>query len=240
MSMTDDCGNTHTPAMPPDDKILGMSGNKKAPVVHIPGAGNLGMALLLVSLGMLFAASLLSYLVVRLRMHLGPGAHVHLPAGLWISTVILLVSSGTIHWAMAAVRRDQEKPLKWLLAVTFALGVLFLIMQTSNWLSMMTAMHRSFAALHAQADVLLPGGQIIPVDRSLVQHHDLLVLFYVFTILHGLHVLGGLIPLGVVTLRAFGGRYSRNYHPGVRYSVMYWHFLDIVWLLIFAVLELTF
>ncbi len=236
--MTDE--QAHTPAPPPDDKVLGLLGNKKAPAMHIPGAGNLGIALLIVALGMLFAASLVSYLVVRYHMHLGPGAEIHLPPGLWVSTAILLISSGTIHWALAAVRRDQEKMLRLALAVTFALGIAFLIMQTANWLDLAAAMHRSLAAIHAQADVLLPGGAIIPADRSLVQHHDLLVLFYVFTILHGLHVLGGLIPLAVVTLRAFSGRYSRNYHPGVRYSVMYWHFLDIVWLLIFAVLELTF
>ncbi len=234
--MTEDYAEVHSS----DDDAVGMSGHPKQPVVHIAGAGTMGMALLLVALGILFIATLVSYLVIRYHMHLGVGAKIHLPPGLWVSTAILLISSGTIHWALAAVRRDQEKSLKLALSVTFALSIAFLLMQTANWLDMAAAMHRSFAAIHAQADVLLPGGKIIPADRVMVQHHDLLVLFYVFTILHGLHVLGGLIPLGVVTLRAFGGRYSRNYHPGVRYSVMYWHFLDIVWLLIFAVLELTF
>ena len=51
-------------------------------------------------------------------------------------------------------------------------------------------------------------------------------------------MLGGLVVLAVVTCKAFRGEYSSVYHPGVRYSVMYWHFLDVVWLILFAVLLL--
>ena len=49
-------------------------------------------------------------------------------------------------------------------------------------------------------------------------------------------VLGGLIPLSLVTFRAARGRYSRNFHPGIRYVTFYWHFLDIIWLILFCVI----
>ena len=61
-------------------------------------------------------------------------------------------------------------------------------------------------------------------------------MFYVLTALHAAHVIGGLIPLIVVYIKARRGRYSRNFHPGVRYVTAYWHFLDVVWVLLFLVL----
>jgi cytochrome c oxidase subunit 3 len=51
-------------------------------------------------------------------------------------------------------------------------------------------------------------------------------------------VVGGLVPLGLVTARAWRGGYTAGFHPGVEYTAMYWHFLDVVWLVLFAVLYL--
>jgi cytochrome c oxidase subunit 3 len=62
--------------------------------------------------------------------------------------------------------------------------------------------------------------------------------FYMLTGLHAAHVIGGLALLAIVTVRAFCGRYSANAHAGVLYSTMYWHFLDGVWLVMFAVMLL--
>ncbi len=58
--------------------------------------------------------------------------------------------------------------------------------------------------------------------------------FYILTALHALHVIGGLFPLAFVIRNAKRGQYSRNFHPGVRYSTIYWHFLDAIWLLLFS------
>ena len=62
--------------------------------------------------------------------------------------------------------------------------------------------------------------------------------FYVLTALHALHILGGLIFLATVTAKSFAGRYSPDYHPGVTYAAMYWHFLDVVWLIMFVLIFL--
>jgi heme/copper-type cytochrome/quinol oxidase subunit 3 len=62
--------------------------------------------------------------------------------------------------------------------------------------------------------------------------------FYLLTGLHALHVIGGMVLLGAVTAKAFAGRYSATYHPGVTYAAMYWHFLDVVWLVMFVLIFL--
>ena len=66
----------------------------------------------------------------------------------------------------------------------------------------------------------------------------LLTSFYVLTGIHAAHIVGGLIPLIIVATRATTGRYTPAYYPGVRYTAMYWHFLDVVWLTLFVTLQL--
>jgi cytochrome c oxidase subunit 3 len=50
---------------------------------------------------------------------------------------------------------------------------------------------------------------------------------------HALHVLGGLIGLGVTTAHAFQGRYDHENYVGVKSAAMYWHFLDGVWIIMY-------
>ena len=60
--------------------------------------------------------------------------------------------------------------------------------------------------------------------------------FYVLTALHALHVLGGILPMAVVTRNALQHRYTPENHRGVTYVGMYWHFLDVAWLGLYATL----
>jgi len=178
-----------------------------------PRLGRFGMVLFLVALGVLFAASLTGYLVVRLRAATWPPAgSPRLPAGLWISTLILLVSSLTMHLALSRARLGRTVALRnWLLA-TFCLGIAFLVSQVLNWSHLITAHH-----LRAQANLYA-------------------FTFYMLTGLHGAHVLGGLIPLGLTTARAGRQGYTPESHEGIVHLSMYWHFLDAVWLVMFVVL----
>ena len=64
-------------------------------------------------------------------------------------------------------------------------------------------------------------------------------LFYVLTGLHAAHVIGGLVPLVVVTVNSAYGRYSSVFSAGVRQIAIYWHFLGVVWLVLFAVILAT-
>ncbi|MGN6370260.1 MAG: cytochrome c oxidase subunit 3 [Phycisphaerae bacterium] len=192
--------------------------------LHIAGAGTAGMAILVVSLSILFAASMVAYIIVRMQIEIRlreagyattwpPPGMPHIPSTLWLSTLVILISSITIQMALNAVRRDNLKALRRNLIATFSLGLLFLLLQTLNWCEFYFAIH--------------PGTQIAGAYLGM---------FYTLTGLHAAHVIGGLIPLAIVTARSFKDRYSRNYHPGIRYSTVYWHFLDAIWLILFCVI----
>ena len=175
-------------------------------------AGTFGMGLFLVSLSVLFVASLVSYVVIRARAESWPPAGMPpLPWGLWVSTGILLGCSVGVHVALRSARRDRQAALVASLLITTLLGLCFLASQGFNWFVLVTGLAGHLRSLYAFT-------------------------FYMLTGLHAAHVIGGLILLGVVTLKAFGGLYSAQYHPGVKYAAMYWHFLDVVWLVMFAAL----
>ncbi len=178
-------------------------------------AGRLGMRLLVASLSMIFGATLMGYAVIRSRAAVWPPPGVpSLPSSLLISTIILLVSSATIWVAVDGIRQGRQKALRIGLLVTFLLGLAFLGSQTISWFSL--------------------------VVRSFTMRTNLYgFLFYLLTGLHAIHVVGGLVPLGVTTARAWQGRYTVDAHDGVEYVAFYWHFLDVIWIVLFGVLTLT-
>ncbi len=173
------------------------------------------MRLFLLSLGILFGATVIGYISIRLLAIHEPLDLPPLPGGLWLSTVVLVASSVTIQRAVVAVRQGRPGAMRVGLASTTALGVTFLIVQATCWI--------------AWAE---------PMRASLQQSEQrfLLTAFYVLTGLHALHVVGGLVPLIVITRRAFAGRDPDPQHAGVIYTAMYWHFLDAVWLVLFVTL----
>jgi cytochrome c oxidase subunit 3 len=176
--------------------------------------GRLGMRVLLLSLSMLFAASLAGMLVVRSRAEVWPPSGMPaLPGGLWISTLLIVASSATIAWALKGIGRGHTRALRQGLATTLVLGLAFLASQTVNWFVLI-------------AENVTPRLNLFAFS------------FYLLTVLHALHVVGGLVPLAVVTLRAWRGAYSAEAHAGVGYVATYWHFLDVVWLILFAALFL--
>lgn len=181
------------------------------------GAGvssrRLGMRLFLLSLSILFAACLIGILVIRLRSdQWPPPGSPELPGGLWISTAILAVLSTLLVLAVRAARGGRAGETSRLLAASTALGLAFLAAQTSNWFGMVS-------------------------EGEEVQKTMLAFAFWMLTVLHGLHVLGGLVPLSITTVRAARGRYLGDPEP-VELVADYWHFLGITWVLIFAVLAL--
>jgi cytochrome c oxidase subunit III len=178
----------------------------------------MGMWLLLASLSVLFFASLIGYAVIRVTkdpppLDLGPAT-----PGLWVSTILLILSSLTLHGALASARRDSQGGVRAFMGLTLLLGLGFLVNQFLNW--------RELVALG-----------IRPVGTGAASFNA--VSFYFLTGLHAAHVLGGVLPLLPITAAAWRGYYSRANHLGLRMFGMYWHFLDIVWLILFAVLLTT-
>jgi cytochrome c oxidase subunit 3 len=171
------------------------------------------MRLFLVSLGILFGACLIGYLVVRFRAESWPPpGSPTLPGGLWLATAVLAVTSALLVLAVRSAKQGSPKALRSQLTAATALGIAFLGVQVGNWMK-------------------LAGGEAEP-RLSLLAFG-----FWVLTVLHALHVIGGLFPLVFTTMRAGSGRYTADPEP-VELVGHYWHFLGITWVAIFLVLNL--
>jgi cytochrome c oxidase subunit 3 len=177
-------------------------------------AGLFGMWLFLVVLGVLFVATILGYLVVRID-----NGDAFVPAGapkpptmLLFSTAALVLSSYTMQRALAAGRRGDPAQGGMMLA-TLALALVFLVVQALAWREMYA--------------------QNLAISDNLYGWT-----FYVLTGLHAAHVLGGLPPMIVTAVRASRAAYTPEDHRGIAYCAMYWHFLDAVWLVLYATLWL--
>ena len=177
--------------------------------------GMMGFGLFLASLGMLFGASMVAYLIIRVRADAWPPPGMpSLPAGLWVGTLLLITSSGTVEWARRSVRAGRQTLVGPLMAATWLLGIAFLAAQVINWTALLGA--------EVSASTNLYG-----------------FTFYTMTGLHGVHVIGGLLPMTVVTFKALRGAYTAQSHGGIAYSAVYWHFLDVVWLVMFAAMVIA-
>lgn len=183
--------------------------NRENPLENV---GRLGMKIFLASLSMLFIASMMGYIVVRARAEQWPpeGAP-SLPSGLWLSTVVILACSFTIHLALKRIREDNPCRSRTYLAATFGLGILFLTLQSISWFQLAYSAEIQLSNLYY-------------------------FLFYFLTVLHAAHVIGGLLHLGVVFYFAWRLAYSAANHSGIEYAAMYWHFLDGVWVVMFIML----
>ncbi len=175
----------------------------------IPTA-RLGLWLFLGAVTMLFAAFSSAYIV---RMSMADWQSIPKPPILWVNTVVLLLSSVVAQWAWSSIRRGNEKGLRHGLLLTTLLGVAFVAGQLWAWRQLVAA------GLYLQSN---------PASSF----------FYVLTAMHGLHLLGGIVALIWATVRAWRNAYTPERHLGVELCVVYWHFLMLVWLWLFALLAL--
>jgi cytochrome c oxidase subunit III len=175
----------------------------------MPGPA-LGMVLFISSEVMFFGALFGAYFTIRSRTPAWPPAGAEIETLLpALATGVLIASSATMHRADArAAAADRRGTGVWLL-VTLALGALFLSTQVYEYSQL------GFG----------------PSD------HSFGTLFYALTGFHGLHVFAGLVAVGLAWLknaRAVEG----TPHGTVLATSIYWHFVDVVWVLLFATLYL--
>ncbi len=167
----------------------------------------LGMLLFIVSEVMIFGAFFTMYFFIRVaRGDPWPAPGQEIPTlPVLINTLVLLSSSVTLHWAQTSIKNDNRLGLKAGILSTFLLGITFLFLQVNEYIHLGYAPHDS-----AQGSI-----------------------FYGLTGLHGAHVCIGLLLLGMVTVRAFRGHYSPHEHRGVEVPGIYWHFVDVMWLIVY-------
>lgn len=175
----------------------------------------LGMWLFLASEVMFFAALVGSYIVLRLgsREWPDPGTILGVPL-LAFNTFVLITSSATMVMAHEAAKAGDNVRLRRMLAATAALGLVFLGIKVGDY-------------------VHLAGGGFI-IGESLFAS-----CYYTLTGFHGLHVLAGIISLIVGWFAAGRGEFTPEHHGFVEGVGLYWHFVDLVWIVLFAILCLV-
>ena len=174
----------------------------------------LGMWLFLVSEVIFFTALIGAYIVLRLGNPDWPVPSTILNIPLTgFNTFLLIVSSVTLVRAFAAAQDGNRRGLRLGLVATVLLGATFLSIQACEYRKLL---------YHG----LTPSSSIFGSC------------FFTLTGFHGLHVLGGVIWLTIVTLRAFRGVYDDGRHLGVELAGLYWHFVDLVWILLFTIVYL--
>lgn len=183
----------------------------------------IGLWLVLASLGMLFVSSMLLYVLMRVHAfgHISDDP-IQMPKLSWLSTVVLLSGSFTMHQAVAAIRRERGGECLKYLYISSGIAVLFLLVQ-SPCMSEILAAHRK---LHDAAVVNQISGENVRVS--------IYGLVFILILLHAMHVLGGIIALAIVTYRTKRQRYDHEDYMGVQFAARYWHFLDVVWIAMFT------
>jgi cytochrome c oxidase subunit 3 len=171
-------------------------------------ARTLGMFLFIASEVMLFGSFFTAYFFVRVAAGTSwPTPGHELPvfiAGL--NTIILVSSSFTMHWALQSIKRGNRSGLQAGLTLTFLLGLSFLLTQLLEY---------SRVGFAPYTDAF---GTV----------------FYCLTGLHGAHVFVGLTLLAAATTRAYRGHYSPEAHLGVEIPGIYWHFVDVMWIVVYT------
>lgn len=162
----------------------------------------------IVTIIMLFASQTSAYLVRRAE---GNWVEFEIPHIFWYSSFVLILSSISMHWSYLAAKKDNFNTLKIAISITFVLGLAFLGMQFMGWKDLV-AQNIYFVGN--------PSGSF----------------FYVFTLLHGGHLITGLIVLCVTFVSAMHLKVHAKSLRRIEICATYWHFLDILWIYLFAFL----
>jgi len=187
--------------------------------------GTVGMLLFLAALFMLFAASIVGYVLIRLQITHAPEVPLsngysrpivalqtlELPSMLWVSTFLVVGVSVAISLAQAFFARGLHQPYRKALIAALALGAGFVTVQTPAMVSLLmsqSAGREKFGHLYG--------------------------LLFFLVLLHALHVIGGMIGLGRLAMRVQHGGYNPTDPGPTKHIALYWHFLDAIWIAMFA------
>jgi len=175
----------------------------------------LGMLLFIGSEVMFFAGLFAAYFNARAAAPAWPPEgldHVVEPNLLVVTaTVVLVLSSFTMQWAVWRIRKGDRTGMNRAIAVTLLMGIVFLGMQVT--------------------DYVLLAGEGFGINSGVYG-----TLFFTMTGFHGAHVFGGVVGLFVILLRGMAGQFSARHHIAVEAVSAYWHFVDVVWIALFFVL----
>ncbi|MCG8468802.1 MAG: cytochrome c oxidase subunit 3 [Gemmatimonadetes bacterium] len=181
-----------------------------------------GMWVFLCSEVMFFAGLIGSYVVLRFGaadVWAEPGDV--LAIGITaVNTFILICSSVTMVKAFAAAEADDQKGIRNYLLATTLLGALFLGIQVYEYTELV--LHAEWQGSHG----FTPQAGLYGAT------------FYTMTGFHGFHVLLGVVCLAWATKRAYAGHWGKDNTHGIEVLGLYWHFVDLVWIILFTIVYL--
>jgi heme/copper-type cytochrome/quinol oxidase subunit 3 len=200
---------------------MALSAVMQPPLYSEPGSGvyneKLGMWVFLGSEVMFFTALIGAYIILRVA-HPEPWVGhpnttpLNIPVTA-VNTFLLICSSVTMVKAFAAAQLGRQKQLKWWLVATVLIGATFVSVQVYEYRELI---HHGF----------LPSTSLFGST------------FYTMTGFHGFHVTMGVLCMIFVTWKAFRGKYTGGDHRGVEVIGLYWHFVDLVWIILFTIVYL--
>jgi len=141
------------------------------------------------------------------------------------NTGILLTSSFFVAWAVTAARLREARVAAILLSVAVLMGLGFLGLKAWEY------------ALEYR-ERLVPGVNFVFAAPNARGAQLFFLFYFIATGLHAIHVLVGIVVLAVIARRAEQGAYYENYHAPLTVAALYWHFVDLVWIFLFALIYL--
>ena len=141
-----------------------------------------------------------------------------------VNTFMLICSSVTMVKAFAAIEHGDQKGLRLFLVLTVLLGASFVGIQVFEYMKLIHEGFLPHCSEHLAA--LVPNCNLFAST------------FYTMTGFHGTHVSLGVLAMTWVTVKAFRGKYTKENHGGVEVIGLYWHFVDLVWIILFTIVYL--
>jgi len=187
----------------------------------------LGMWAFLATEVLFFGGLILAYTVYRVAYpadFAAAAGHTKIVIGT-ANTAILLFSSFLVAWAVTAAKLEQARVAALLLASAAVLGTIFLGLKATEYLQeyrehLVPGVNFEFAAEQAKGAALF------------------FTFYFIATGLHALHVLIGIGVLATIARLASARAYSERYHAPITVAGLYWHFVDTVWIFLFALIYL--
>jgi cytochrome c oxidase subunit III len=201
-------------------------------------AGTLGMWVFLVTEIMFFSGMFFAYTLYRYKFPLefaSASNHLSLQLGA-INTVVLIVSSFTMAYAVYNAQVGRQRRLVISLILTIVLGLTFLGIKAVEY-------HDKYKD-NLIPGQLIPGHKYSPATIHLLpgaspQNTEMFYwIYFAMTGMHALHMVIGVGLLSVILFFSIRGRYDPEYHNPVEVSGLYWHFVDLIWIFLFPLLYL--
>jgi cytochrome c oxidase subunit 3 len=166
----------------------------------------------MVSMTMMFAGLTSAFVVSKSRVDWLK--NFELPVAFFASTLVIVACSLTFHLAKKSIQKDQQKTtMQWLL-LTMILGISFVVLQFVGF-----------------GEIVANGFYFTGPASSITT-----TFLYIVTVMHLLHLAGGLVSLLIIIYNHYKQKYSGAQYLGIELGVMYWHFLDVLWVYLFLFL----